>query len=98
MRTLALLLASLGLVFGLVVAPAAVLASPTAGWPESGTMNFTVMRDGEPIGDSTVRLSHRGDETVANVSTHIESRSRSLPSIATTRPKPNGGPTATSWR
>lgn len=72
MRTLALLLGHLGLVLGIVAAPAALLASPTAGWPDAGTMNFTVMRDGEPIGASTVRLRQEGDELIADVSTHIQ--------------------------
>ena len=75
MRTLPLVLPRLGLVLGIVAAPAAVLAAaPTAGsgWPEAGTLNFTVVRDGEPIGASTVRLSHRGDETIADISTHIQ--------------------------
>jgi Domain of unknown function (DUF6134) len=74
MRTLPLLLGSLGVVLGIVVAPAALLAAPAAapGWPAAGAMHFTVMRDGEPIGASTVRLSRRGDETIADVSTHIE--------------------------
>lgn len=74
MRTLPLLLGRLGLVLGIVAAPAAVLATPTAeaGWPEVGTMNFTVMRDGEPIGASMLRLTRRGDETIADVSTHIQ--------------------------
>ena len=72
MRTLAVLLASLGLVFGIVAAPAVLLAAPTAAWPDAGTLNFTVMRDGEPIGASIVRLRRSGGETIADVSTHIQ--------------------------
>jgi uncharacterized protein DUF6134 len=73
MRTLPLLLRRLGLVLGLAAAPCATLAAPTvAGWPEAGTMNFTIMRDGEPIGASTVRFTRRGNETIADVSTHIQ--------------------------
>lgn len=75
MRTLPLVLGRLGLLLGIVAAPpAAVAAVATAvsGWPEAGTLNFTVMRDGEPIGASIVRLSHRGDETIADISTHIQ--------------------------
>lgn len=73
MRTLPLLLRRLGLVLGLAAAPCAALAAPAAsGWPEGGTVNFTVMRDGEPIGASIVRFTHRGDETIADVSTHIQ--------------------------
>jgi uncharacterized protein DUF6134 len=74
MRTLALVLGRLTLLLGIVAAPAAVLAAPAAesGWPDAGTLNFTVMRDGQPIGASTVRLSHRGGETIADISTHIQ--------------------------
>jgi hypothetical protein len=48
------------------------LAAPTADWPASGTLKFTVMRDGEPIGASTVRLTRHGAETIADVATHIQ--------------------------
>jgi hypothetical protein len=35
-------------------------------------LNFAVMRNGTPIGNSTVRLRHDGEETVAEVVTHIQ--------------------------
>jgi hypothetical protein len=52
--------------------PWTALAAPTADWPAAGTLNFTVMRDGEAIGASTVRLTQRGAETIADVATHIQ--------------------------
>lgn len=36
------------------------------------TTNFAVMRDGEPIGRSTVRLQRSGDQTIAEVATLVQ--------------------------
>ena len=73
MQKLPLFLTGLGLALGTAAAPwAADAASAAADWPEPGTLNFTVMRDGQPIGVSTVSLTHQGDETTARVSTHIQ--------------------------
>lgn len=72
MRALPFLFRSLGLVLGVVAAPSAVLAAPAPSWPDAGTLKFTVMRDGEPIGASIVRLSRRGAEEIADISTHIQ--------------------------
>ncbi len=56
----------------LIVAPA--MASSAAAETERAakTLNFTVMRNGEPIGTSTMRLSRDGGETVADIVTHIQ--------------------------
>ena len=55
----------------LVVAPAiAVSAAETE--PSAATRNFTVMRNGDQIGTSTVRISRDGAGTLAEVVTHIE--------------------------
>lgn len=42
------------------------------GMPQATTLNFAVMRNGERIGTSTVRLQHTGGETIADVATRIQ--------------------------
>ena len=64
MPTLALVLAGLVLVL-LGGAPTRAELQPT-------TLSFAVMRNGERIGTSTVRVRHDGDETVADVSSRVE--------------------------
>lgn len=39
--------------------------------PNDMTLNFTVTRNGTPIGTSTVRLGHDGEDTIAESTTHI---------------------------
>jgi uncharacterized protein DUF6134 len=61
---------ALFLVLGaLIVAPAFSAMAETE--PAAKTLNFTVMRNGEPIGTSTMRLSRDGGQTVADIVTHI---------------------------
>jgi len=61
MRRLSLLCAAL----------AAALTGPAQAEPEARTLHYTVVRDGEPIGTSTVRIRKSGPETVAEVATRI---------------------------
>src|SRR6202140_4504355 len=61
-----------GLVLGgLIVAPASALSAAETK-PSAATRNFTVMRNGDQIGTSTVRISRDGAGTLAEVVTHIE--------------------------
>src|SRR5579862_141743 len=64
---------SVGLVAGMLVV-AAVATLSSAGWaePNGTTLNFSVTRNGEPIGTTTVSLQRDGDTTVAHASTHIK--------------------------
>lgn len=50
----------------------AMAFAAAAGEPNATTLNFAVMRNGDRIGTSTVRLSRNGRETMAEVVTHIE--------------------------
>ena len=45
--------------------------APAEPWPPTTTLNFEIMRNGNPIGTSTVRLRRQGEETVAEIATHI---------------------------
>src|SRR5712691_4852006 len=56
----------------LIVAPAIAASAAAETGPAAKTLNFTVMRNGEPIGTSTMRLSRDGGETVADIVTHIQ--------------------------
>lgn len=56
----------------LIVAPAIAPSATAETGPAAKTLNFTVMRNGEPIGTSTMRLSRDGGETVADIVTHIQ--------------------------
>jgi len=59
--------------WGAVVVISVLGLSPAAeADPAVSTLNFTVMRNGEPIGTSTMRLSRDGGETVADIVTHIQ--------------------------
>ncbi len=74
MRALPLLLGGLGVVSAAALPGPAVAAPPSgaASGSDAATTNFAVMRNGERIGSSTVRLRRSGDETLAEVATHIE--------------------------
>src|SRR5205823_5062340 len=50
----------------------AARAEPAASTQPDTTLNFAVMRNGTPIGNSTVRLRREGEETVAEIVTHIQ--------------------------
>jgi len=64
---------ALFLVLGaLIVAPAMAFSAAAETEPAAKTLNFTVMRNGEPIGTTTMRISRDGDETVADIVTHIQ--------------------------
>jgi len=64
---------ALFLVLGiLVVAPALSLSAAAGTEPASTSLNFTVMRNGEPIGATTMRISRDGSATVADIVTHIQ--------------------------
>ncbi|HEV8679847.1 MAG TPA: DUF6134 family protein [Stellaceae bacterium] len=39
--------------------------------PDTLTLNFAVMREGQQIGTSTTRLRHEGAQTIAEIATHI---------------------------
>jgi len=56
----------------LIAAPAMASSAAAETEPAAKTLNFTVMRNGEPIGTSTMRLSRDGGETVADIVTHIQ--------------------------
>jgi hypothetical protein len=47
-------------------------AEPAAQAQPDTTLNFAVMRNGTQIGNSTIRLRRDGEETVAEVVTHIQ--------------------------
>jgi Domain of unknown function (DUF6134) len=58
------------LIWGMSAAVLAIgTAAPAA--PSLETMRFTVTRDGDRIGTATVRVHRDGDETIAQVATHI---------------------------
>jgi len=57
------------IVVGAIAMPAVAPAEPQ---PAMTTLNFQVMRNGDPIGTSTVRLRRQGAETVAEIATHIQ--------------------------
>src|SRR6202140_840537 len=60
-----------GLVLGgLIVAPASALSAAETK-PSAATRNFTVMRNGDQIGTSTMRISRDGAGTLAEIVTHI---------------------------
>ncbi|HEX6440912.1 MAG TPA: DUF6134 family protein [Stellaceae bacterium] len=65
MRALSLILG------GMLLAPALI---PTAAQAEPNTlaMNFAIMRDGDSIGTSSLRLQHNGGETTVQVVTHVQ--------------------------
>ncbi len=56
----------------LVVAPALALSAVAGTEPAATSLNFTVMRNGEPIGATTMRISRDGSATVADIVTHIQ--------------------------
>ena len=56
----------------LVVAPALALSAVAGTEPAATSLNFTVMRNGEPIGATTMRISRDGGATVADIVTHIQ--------------------------
>jgi hypothetical protein len=55
----------------LIVAPAIALSAAETE-PAAATLNFAVMRNGDQIGTSTVRISRDGAGTRAEIVTHIE--------------------------
>lgn len=63
---------ALGVVLGVGVAAATVFGAAAQPEPAVGTIKFLVMRDGDQIGTTTVRLSHEGRETVAEIKSHIQ--------------------------
>jgi uncharacterized protein DUF6134 len=65
MRALSLILGSI------LLAPAVMPASAQA-QPNSVTMDFAIMRDGDRIGTSSFRLHHNGGETTVEVVTHVQ--------------------------
>ena len=63
-----------GVSLAAAVAAAAVAvgsASPGRAEPQAVTLNFSVTRNGEPIGTSTVHLRQEGGRTVTRAATHI---------------------------
>jgi hypothetical protein len=56
----------------LIVAPAIASSAAAETEPGAATMNFTVMRNGDQIGTTTMRISRDGAGTVAEIVTHIE--------------------------
>jgi Family of unknown function (DUF6134) len=56
----------------LIVASAMALPAVAEIEPAAKTLNFAVMRNGEPIGTTTMRISRDGGETVADIVTHIQ--------------------------
>ena len=59
------------LVAGILAAVMAAPSLPAAEAEAVTTLNFAVMRNGDQIGTSTLRLRHSGRETVAEIATHI---------------------------
>jgi hypothetical protein len=59
------------LVLGALIAAPAIALSAAETDPSPATLNFTVMRNGDQIGTSTVRISRDGAGTLAKVATHI---------------------------
>lgn len=57
-----------------ILAAAAAIALPAAAHAETNTttLKFAVTRDGDPIGASTIRLTRDGEDTVADVATHVQ--------------------------
>jgi len=56
----------------LIVAPAMAFSAEAVTEPAATILNFAVMRNGEPIGTTTMRISRDGGETVADIVTHIQ--------------------------
>ena len=56
----------------LVVASAMTLPAAAEPEPNATTLNFAVMRNGDPIGTTTMRISREGGGVVAETSTHIQ--------------------------
>ncbi len=56
----------------LIVAPAMAFSAAAVTEPAATILNFAVMRNGEPIGTTTMRISRDGGETVADIVTHIQ--------------------------
>ena len=56
----------------LAAVAAAASPAPAESQAQTTTLNFAVLRNGTPIGTSTVRLRHQGEETVAEIATHIQ--------------------------
>lgn len=60
---------------GLAVFPVASFAGatpPADAGNQPGLLNFSIIRNGQQIGTSSVRLRHNGREMTADVTTHIE--------------------------
>jgi hypothetical protein len=56
----------------LIVAPTIALSAAAETEPAAATLNFAVMRNGDPIGTSTMRISRDGAAMVAEIVTHIQ--------------------------
>ena len=60
------------LVLGIFCLTATVLSGSARAEPVSTTMNYAIMRNGDQIGTSTLRLHRNGRETTAEVVTHVQ--------------------------
>ena len=58
-------------VLGILIAAAPIAAAAPAEGNVT-TLNFAVTRNGEPIGNSTVRLHRRGEQTVVEIATSVQ--------------------------
>jgi hypothetical protein len=57
---------------GVLVAAAAIVCPAARAEADVTTLNFAVTRDGNPIGNSTIRLQRQGEQTVAEVATNVQ--------------------------
>jgi hypothetical protein len=57
---------------GLFTVLATALSADAQTGPAAGTINFAVLRNGEQIGTTMMRIARDGTETVADVVTHIQ--------------------------
>lgn len=55
-----------------------ISADRAAAEDKSTTLNYAVMRNGDQIGASTVRLRHQGRETIAEIATHVRVKFASI--------------------
>jgi hypothetical protein len=57
---------------GILLAAASIVCPAARADANVTTLNFAVTRNGEPIGNSTVRLQRRGEQIVAEVATNVQ--------------------------
>jgi hypothetical protein len=62
---------ALFLVLGTLIVSAMIYSMPAQAQTDDMTLNFAVMRNDQPIGTSLVRLRRDGQETIAEIATHV---------------------------